>query len=140
MKSLSLRYLGMLVFLLLCCVACTDHEPQQPQVVLPVIKTVAATSSPPTYDPVFRLEIESLGNVGITEYGIAYLLAPDGSNPADYTPLATGTKAIFNPPATVGVHTKPAPFTDAQVEVFYYRAYAILQNGMTVYGEVYGAD
>ncbi|WP_041734768.1 hypothetical protein [Dyadobacter fermentans] len=140
MRTISIRSLGILVFAFFWCVACTDHEPQQPQVVLPVVKTGASTFNSQTQTPTFHVQIESLGNVGITEYGIAYLLAPNGSNPANYNPTVSGPKVIFDLPATVGNHSKPAPFTDQQVDVYHYRAYAILQNGNVVYGEKFADD
>ncbi|GGH28561.1 hypothetical protein GCM10007423_15230 [Dyadobacter endophyticus] len=138
MKKFSIHLFGMLAFVILCCFACTDHEPN-PEV-LPVVKTVEVTFNSQTGKPLFHLRIESTGNVGITEYGVAYLLAPFGNNPADFTPTVDGPKVVFDLPGTVGDHSKSAPFTDAEVEVYFYRSYAKLQNGNVIYGDIYSGD
>lgn len=130
MKSLSLRYLGMLVFLLLCCVACTDHEPQ--------VKTYSSVTTilveqQSDGNHLFEISINSLGNVPIKEFGIVYSLQLTPNSPYNATPTINDSKLVFNQATTVGGHSMKSTLpTFSGIAI---RAYAIHQDDVVVYGE-----
>lgn len=134
MKQLSLRFGGLLAFVFLLCFSCTDHEPgRQPRVF-----TVEAVTTPTAPAVSFRLTIEA-GDFPITEYGVVYSLKENANdNVFNTTPTVADTKVIFPLPATNGQHTKVenvVPFVE-----MYYRAYAIVDGGAVIYGDVMVID
>ncbi|MCF0056229.1 hypothetical protein [Dyadobacter sp. CY356] len=79
----------------------------------------------------FKLNVVESGNMHVVEYGIVY----SASAPINPTPtVETNTKVIFSDPFSDGAKSKVeggpcVPHT-------YYRAYAILDGGTVVYGNI----
>nr|WP_295931648.1 hypothetical protein [uncultured Dyadobacter sp.] len=134
MKQLSIRIGGLLAFVLLFCFSCTDHEPgRQPRVI-----TGEAIATPTAPAVSFKVIVEA-GDFPIVEYGVVYSLK-ENANDNDFhtTPTVADTKAIFPLPASNGQHIKVeqvAPFVE-----MYYRAYAVVQGGAVIYGDVMVID
>lgn len=134
MKHLSIRIGGLLAFVLLFCFSCTDHEPgRQPRVI-----TGEAVATPTAPAVSFKVIVEA-GDFPIVEYGVVYSLKENANdNVFNTTPTVADTKAVFPLPATNGQHIKVenvVPFVE-----MYYRAYAIIQGGAVIYGDVMVID
>ena len=142
MKRISYPITGLLAFFLLFCLSCTDHEPSGP-IVAPKIKTLQIINTEEVNGAVglnFRILIEELGNVPVTEYGVVWKVQKDNQQA---TPTVNDSKTVFPMPFTLGQHSKlEFNVQTQQPYVFmFYRAYAILENGTVVYaGETRAFD
>jgi hypothetical protein len=82
----------------------------------------------------YGVQFESFGNVPVVEYGIVRVLGASSSAPA--TPTIADTKIVSNDPLTLTDRYVSEAFNPLNVQRLSYRAYALLQNGDVVYGEV----
>jgi hypothetical protein len=106
--------------------------------VAPKIKTLQIINGSTGLD--FRILIEELGNVPVTEYGVVWKVQKDNQQ---VTPTVNDSKTVFPMPFTLGQHSKlEFNVQTQQPYVFmFYRAYAILENGTVVYaGETRAFD
>ncbi|SDD55636.1 hypothetical protein SAMN04487996_101309 [Dyadobacter soli] len=106
--------------------ACTDHSMPSP----PTLETLTTTMN--CHDLfTYRLNVVESGTMPVVEYGIVY----SASNPLNPTPtVESNTKVIFTDTFTDGQKTKVGnPDCASQT---YYRAYAILDGGTVVYGNI----
>jgi hypothetical protein len=124
-KARALQLLAML-FVTLFAASCTDHE--VPVLTPAKIKTLELHHGLPT---TFFVQFEDLGNIPITEYGIAMSTGVSGF----LVNKPTVDDEILPFPAAINLDVKSHKynvlFADAN-----YRAYAKLSNGTVVYGEV----
>jgi hypothetical protein len=132
MKQLSLRLGGLLVFIFLCFVGCTDHEPRP--VVLPRLTTLDINNYPlssqlPPGVIMLGVSIEDLGNVPIVEYGVAWRVF--ATDTPQTLPTVNDSKTMFPGVASLGAHwqEKGSPLNGE----IHYRGYVILNDGTVVY-------
>lgn len=124
-KFSSFRFVIFLVTILLAS-ACTDHNmPGPPQLETLVTEMNCHASF------TFKLNVVESGNMHVVEYGIVY----SGTAPINPTPTVDiNTKTIFSGAFTDGSKTQLG--NALCVPETYYRAYAILDGGTVVYGNI----
>lgn len=86
----------------------------------------------------FKVRADKLGDLPVTEHGILYLSFFRASDDHDYLPrIEHGNKIKFDGPLVSGANThKYTGDAFAGRYFFYYRAYAITNDGSVVYGEI----
>lgn len=121
--------------------SCSDHEiPLDPPIIETLTYNLIPTRVAEGRDVVLQwwLRFETLGTIPITEYGIVYNAGIEGET-VGVTPLVTDSLS------------KEIPFSDVAVvddgifeihginafEIIYYRAYAKLNNGQVIYGDIF---
>jgi hypothetical protein len=86
----------------------------------------------------FKVQVDSLGDLPVTEYGILHLSFFRASGDTDYTPrIEHGAKMQFDQPIALGINN--FVYTGnafAGKYFFYYRAYALLSDGSAAYGDI----
>ena len=116
--------------LLLLLSDCADHT------LAPlVIKTLPFTSG-----ITFKVEVTALGDKPVTEYGIVYTAYFRASqDPHILDPTINNSKIIFPAPFQLGTseYLYPTDFFQGRT-FFYYRAYAIQNDGSVAYGNRIG--
>lgn len=138
MKKFSIRLFGMLAFVLLYSMSCTDHVIPPDQGAEIKIKTLETQLN---YKPenfyVVGAKLEVVGSKAIKEIGIVYSLRLL-NNPSFHTnPTVADTKVIsVTNPKEVGDYKVGHNLPVASFETMYYRAFAILEDDTVVYGEV----
>lgn len=126
MQNLSSLRPTLFFVMLLMAFACTDHNmPGPPQ--LETLITEMNCNASFTY----KLNVKESGNMRVVEYGIVY----SGTAPINPTPTVDiNAKTIFSEAFTDGPKTQLG--YSLCVPETYYRAYAILENGTVVYGNI----
>lgn len=86
----------------------------------------------------FKVRVDKLGDLPVTEHGILHLAFFRAENDHDYVPrIEHGTKIKFDGPLVLGANTyRYTGDAFAGRYFFYYRAYAIKNDGSVVYGEI----
>ncbi|MCE7065765.1 hypothetical protein [Dyadobacter sp. CY326] len=86
----------------------------------------------------FKVRADKLGDLPVTEHGILHLVFFRAENDHDYVPrIEHGTKIKFNGPVVLGANTyRYTGDAFAGRYFFYYRAYAVKNDGSVVYGEI----
>ncbi|WP_090381740.1 hypothetical protein [Dyadobacter sp. SG02] len=86
----------------------------------------------------FKVQVDTLGDLPVTEYGILYLSFFRASNDTDYTPrIEHGAKMPFDQPIVLGINNYVYTGNAFQGKYFfYYRAYALLSDGSVAYGDI----
>jgi hypothetical protein len=134
MKHLSSIGSYFVAVFLIFTLSCTDHNiPEKPD-----LETLVYGANC-KFSFTYKLKVLRVGDFPVTEYGIVWKqgYAPDyrpGVPPSDPPVVETDTKAVFDLPLTLGEKTKLAGGICAPL--VYYRAYAILQDGTVVYGNL----
>ena len=112
---------------LLSLTHCVDH----------VLDPLVIKTLPFTTGLTFKVEATSLGDKPVTEYGIvntSYLRA--SPTPHNMDPTVADRKIVF--PTSIGLginqHVIPSSTFFSGQTFFYYRAYAILDDGSVIYG------
>ncbi|CAG5067712.1 hypothetical protein DYBT9623_00433 [Dyadobacter sp. CECT 9623] len=128
-KTTSLS-LCLFLSIFLMAFSCADHVvPNTPE--LPEIQTLELNVG--SNNVTFKVKFNKLGQVAVTEYGTLYKVVQFGAN--DIVPTESDDKEIFALPASLDIKSKKIDLqTDA--ESIFYRAYAKLANGNTIFGEV----
>ncbi|KQS28052.1 hypothetical protein [Dyadobacter sp. Leaf189] len=136
MKKISLQFAALLTMLFLFSFSCEDHVvPQTPEIV-PVLSTLPMDISAGGKLNL-RMAFQNLGNVQITSYGIAYSPAfYDLSLSYSEMPTIDYEKQEFTGSPALGNLSNSAATAPKGFFALYYRAYAMLGNGKTVYGNV----
>jgi hypothetical protein len=121
MKALSITF----IFFLFVTFSCTDHVSPSTEL---SIKTL------PFELRVFKVQVDNLGAKAVTQYGIVYTVYPRGVGNHNLDPTINDNKIIFNTPIVLGVNrfNYAMDFLNGKT-FFYYRAYAILEDGSVVY-------
>lgn len=86
----------------------------------------------------FKVQVDSLGDLPVTEYGVLHLSFFRASGDTDYTPrIEHGAKMQFGKPIALGINDY-IYMGDAFAGkyFFYYRAYALLSDGSVAYGDI----
>lgn len=126
MKKFSAFRSTLFLVMVLLAFACTDHSmPGPPK--LETLTTEMNCHASFTY----KLNVVESGNMHVVEYGIVY----SGTAPLNPTPTVDiNSKTIFSDAFTDGPKTQLG--YSLCVPQTYYRAYAILDGGTVVYGNV----
>lgn len=126
LKKARFLQLFALLFVTLFAASCTDHE--VPVMTPAKIKTLTLFHG---NSSTFRVQFEDLGNIPITEYGVAMSTGVSGF--LKNTPTLEDEVLVFTSPIDLNIKSQVLNrlFADAN-----YRAYAKLNNGTIVYGEV----
>lgn len=86
----------------------------------------------------FKVQVDALGDLPVTEYGILHLSFFRADNDKDYTPrIEHGARMPFDQSIALG--TNSYVYTGSAFAgkyFFFYRAYAVLSDGSVVYGEI----
>lgn len=121
--------ISMFLFLSLLVFSCTkDHE--LPVKIPAKIKTLEFIHGVPT--STFKVQFVDLGNIPITEYGIA--MSKGLSGQLEPNPTVANEVLVFSaPPVDLNIKTQTYSQNIADVN---YRAYARLSDGTVVYGDI----
>jgi hypothetical protein len=112
--------------------SCQDHVvPDTP--VAPEIQTLDLNVG--SSGVTFKLAFTKIGEVPVTEYGTLYKVVEISG---ELIPTEADTKAIFTESVTLETKSKMVNLFIGGEWIFY-RAYAKLANGTTIYGEVMNA-
>ncbi|WP_353717301.1 hypothetical protein [Dyadobacter sp. 676] len=86
----------------------------------------------------FKIQVDSLGDLPVTEYGILHLSFFRAQNDTDYTPrIEHGARMQFDQPVALGVNSYVYTGNAFQGKYFFfYRAYALLSDGSVSYGDI----
>ena len=118
--------LFVMMFVTLFAASCTDHE-------VPVMTPASITTLTLFHgnSSTFRVQFSNLGNIPITEYGVVMSTGVSGF--LRNTPTIDDEVLVFTSPIDLNIKSQVLNrlFADAN-----YRAYAKLNNGTIVYGEV----
>jgi hypothetical protein len=143
MKKISLSFFLILLSIFLGSFSCQDHVVPDPQITtLPITKTQppARLSGVVEYYYNFNLIFPELGNAVVEEYGVVYSYKGSPQGTVNATPTIGGTDCltrIFTYPAIPAVNQQYSAFKSLPYfYIIYYRAYAKLQGGGIIYGEI----
>lgn len=126
MRTLPIAILSMI----LLAFSCNDHVIPDSQLsfrTLPFEHVDTTT--------IFRIQVEDQGNKPVREHGIVYTAYFRGVGNHNQNPTIDDNKIRFDNALMLGINqfTYTKDFIDGKT-FFYYRAYAILDDGSVVYG------
>jgi hypothetical protein len=101
----------------------------------------AYTGFSPGIGHLFTVTVDHLDEKPVVEYGIVYTSYRFNEGPRNENPTVTDSKIVFNTPMKLGDNREvyknslynDDPFSSGQIRFFYYRAYAIFNDGTVVY-------
>ncbi|SKC18225.1 hypothetical protein [Dyadobacter psychrophilus] len=140
MKRISLHFSALLAALFLFAFSCQDHYvPEEPEQETPVeapkVQTVALSIENES-EYRYKLNVESLGNVHITGYGIAFSVEFDSNAPFTNTPTIADNNVVFSMPISTGEKFKIDGAFPGSYKTIYYRAYITYGVNSVAYGDV----
>ncbi|MCE7068112.1 hypothetical protein [Dyadobacter sp. CY326] len=139
MKRISLQFAGLLAALFLFAFSCQDHvapEPETP-VQTPKVQTVALSiENQNLYLYRYKLNVENVGNVQITGFGIVYSVEFNSDAPFTKTPTIADNKVVFPLPISKGENSKVDGAPLVGYKTIYYRAYVTYGVNSVAYGNV----
>ncbi|SKB85958.1 hypothetical protein [Dyadobacter psychrophilus] len=110
--------------------SCQDHEiPGVP----PSLVTLEVSPGAIRCEIAFNLNVVDTGNMPVTEFGVVIAGFGFLGQASDTPTVGTHTKLVFDPPFSTGNKKKNSGVCSNQ---FSYRAYAILNNGTVIYGNL----
>ncbi|MCF0070106.1 hypothetical protein LZD49_06455 [Dyadobacter sp. CY261] len=138
MKQLSLRHCGMLTFVFLCCIGCTDHViPPDPEVETTITTLETQLNYKPENFYIFGARLEVVGSKSIKEIGIVYSLRFLNNPSFHAIPTLADTKVVSETnPGQIDNYRTGRNLPVSSFEKMYYRAFAILEDDTVVYGNV----
>lgn len=126
-------------FLALCFLVCLNACSLQDHVVPKKIKlSTPAFEFTDDFKMRFKVQVDSLGDLPVTEYGILHLSFFRAETDTDYTPrIEHGAKMQFDQPITLGINNFIYTGNAFQGKYFFfYRAFALLSDGSVAYGDI----
>lgn len=142
MKRISLQFSALLAALFLFAFSCQDHvvpeepEPETPAEA-PVVQTAALTiENQNTNLYRYKLNVEKLGNVQITGYGVVFSAEFNSNAPFTKTPTVADNKVVFPIPIGSGEKFKVDAAPPIGYKTIYYRAYVTYGVNSVAYGNV----
>ena len=127
------------IFLALCLLVCLNACSMQDHVIPKQVKlSTPAFEFTDDFKMRFKVQVDSLGDLPVTEYGILHLSFFRAENDTDYTPrIEHGAKMQFDQPIELGINNFVYAGNAFQGKYFfYYRAYALLSDGSVAYGDI----
>jgi hypothetical protein len=143
MKRISLQFSALLAALFLFAFSCDDHvvpeEPDvpEPSVQIPAVQTLALSIENQNLNQYrYKLNIENLGNVQITGYGVVFSAEFNSNAPFTNTPTIANDKVVFPMPASTGEKSKVDAAPPIGYKTIYYRAFVTYGVNSVAYGNV----
>lgn len=112
---------------LLLFAACTDHEIETKITKVTTLKSFGNDG--------YQIQADEIGDQPVTEYGIAYTAYFRGQGGHNMLPTVSDRKVVFDNPIVKGLNQFKGIVPNGGQTFYYYRAYAISEDGV-VYGNV----
>lgn len=126
MKTLSI----IIISALFMASSCTDHVTPHSELSIKTLPFEHVNST-----TIFKIQVDDQGERPVKEYGIVYTAYYRGTGNHNLDPTIDDNKITFNTALMLGINqfTYTKDFINGRT-FFYYRAYAILEDGSVVYG------
>jgi hypothetical protein len=138
MKRITLQFSALLAALFLFAFSCQDHYvPEEPKPEAPVVQTLALTAENQNTNLYrYKLNVEKLGNVQITGYGVVFSAEFNSNAPFTKTPTIADNKVVFSMAISTGEKFKVDGAPPVGYKTIYYRAYVTYGVNSVAYGNV----
>ena len=137
MKRISLQLSTLLAALFLFAFSCQDHYVPEEPAEAPVVQTLALTvENQNTNLYPTKLNVEKVGNIQITGYGVVFSADFNSNAPFTKTPTIADNKIVFPMPVSSGEKFKVDAAPPVGFKIMYYRAYVTYGVNSVAYGDV----